>query len=165
MRWFTDSRVAVRLNRTIMTAKQVSDSAIAQRRLAARRGHPRLDVRLQASLTLPDGATLCGETRNVSLAGFQVRAAPAHVACLFPVTRQPGPRERQHADAALCAQPDVARATVVRVRCAAVFARRTAEHEYEVGFEFLQPAPAVLAWLQTRIAATLHGPRTAQGER
>lgn len=123
--------------------------------MTGRRDHPRLSVSLSARLGLPDGSTLEGRTENLSCAGFQLMSGPSAVACLFPVTRQPGPRERRQADVLLGGGAEDALPIPVNAQCAAVFARRTAESAWQIGFEFLDPEPQLLDWLQARIASAL----------
>ena len=43
----------------------------------------------------------------------------------------------------------------LRAECAAVFARRSAESVWHIGFEFLEPDPQLTEWLQARIASAL----------
>ena len=123
--------------------------------MTGRRDHPRLNISLSARLELPDGSTLEGRTKNLSCAGFQLMSGPDAVACLFPVTRQPGPRERREAEVLLGGGGEDALPVPVRARCAAVFARRKAESAWQLGFEFLDPEPKLLEWLQARIASAL----------
>jgi hypothetical protein len=123
--------------------------------MSARRNHPRLDIEVAVRLTVAEGLVLEGVTDNLSCAGFQLRGTRGHVVGLFPATLQPGPRERQHVDVTLRAHPAPARLPTVHSRCAAVFARRTSETEYQIGFEFVDPAPAVQDWVEARIASAL----------
>ena len=74
---------------------------------------------------------------------------------MFPVTRQPGPRERRHAEVLLGGSDEDALPVPMRAECAAVFARRTAESAWQIGFEFLEPEPRLMDWLQARIASAL----------
>ena len=122
-----------------------------------RRDHPRLFLALPARVTLPYGRVLEGSTENLSCAGFQITGGPGEVACLFPITRQPGPRERQEAEVVLGGGG--ALPVPMGARCAAVFARRTAEAAWQLGFEFLDPEPALMEWLQARIASELRRSR------
>jgi hypothetical protein len=123
--------------------------------LSGARHHPRVALALRAALALPDGSTFEARTDNVSCAGFQVRAPREAVACLFPDGHQPTPRSRQEARVVLRADADTAQPVVIRVRCAAVVARRVAETEFQVGFQFLDLAPQDLRWLEARIASGL----------
>lgn len=123
------------------------------------RDHPRIPLALGVSLTLPDGSAVTGTTDNVSCAGFQMRGSLSLGGALFAGTHQPGPRERRQVDAVLRGTGN--EAVTIRVRCAAVFARRVAENQVQVGFQFLDLEPASLEWLESRIATGLRqGPRS-----
>lgn len=119
------------------------------------REHPRLAVAVRVSVTLPDGGILHGVTENLSCAGFQLRGGPPAVAALFADTLQPVPRQRREARAVLGSE---APAVSVSVRCAAVFARRVAQNEFQIGFQFLDLSAQAMNWVQARIATGLrHG--------
>ncbi len=121
----------------------------------SRRDHPRLEIDLHATLSLPDGVTVDGRTQNLSAAGFQLAVGPEVVRALFPHTRQPGPRERCEARVSL--RGPGAGADPVEVRCAGVFARRTSQAAWHVGFEFIDPPPPALLWIEGHIDSALRG--------
>lgn len=118
------------------------------------REHPRLAVAVRVRIALPDGEMVEGQTENLSCAGFQVRGGPGAVAALFPDGLQPVPRDRREA-AAVLGSDEQGTSPTASVRCAAVFARRTAESEFQIGFQFLELAPEALSWVQARIATGL----------
>lgn len=121
------------------------------------REHPRLAVAVPVRVTLPDGEILHGVTENLSCAGFQLRGGPPAVAALFGDTLQPVPRQRREAHAVLGSEMP-APAVSVSVRCAAVFARRVAQNEFQIGFQFLDLPAEAMNWVQARIATGLrHG--------
>ena len=80
---------------------------------------------------------------------------PEVVRALFPHTRQPGPRERCEARVSL--HGPGAGAAPVEVRCAGVFARRTSQAAWHVGFEFIDPPPPALLWIEGHIDSALRG--------
>lgn len=121
------------------------------------REHPRLAVAVPVRITLPDGEILHGLTENLSCSGFQLRGGPPVVAALFAESLQPVPRQRRDA-AAVLGIDDAGQALSASVRCSAVFARRVAENEFQMGFQFLDVTPEALSWIQARIATGLrHG--------
>lgn len=123
------------------------------------REHPRLAVAVPVRITLPDGEILHGRTENLSCAGFQLRGGPPAVAALFADSLQPVPRQRRDAAAELSVDA-AAQALSASVRCSAVFARRVAENEFQIGFQFLDLTPEALNWIESRIATGLrHGSR------
>ena len=123
------------------------------------REHPRLAVAVAVRITLPDGEILHGRTENLSCAGFQLRGGAPAVAALFADSRQPVPRQRRDA-AAVLSIDDAGQVLTASVRCSAVFARRVAENEFQLGFQFLDLTPEALSWIEARIATGLrHGSR------
>lgn len=118
------------------------------------REHPRLAVAVRVRIALPGGETLQGRTENLSCAGFQMRGGPNAVATLFADTLQPVPRQRRDA-AAVLSTDDEEQALSASVRCSAVFARRVAENEFQIGFQFQELTPEALNWVQARIATGL----------
>jgi hypothetical protein len=118
------------------------------------REHPRLAVAVLVRIDLPGGETLHGHTENLSCAGFQIRGGPQEVAALFAGSLQPVPRQRCEAAAELSTD-DATRSLSASVRCAAVFARRVAENQFQMGFQFLSLSPEALSWIQARIATGL----------
>jgi hypothetical protein len=123
--------------------------------MSGRRDYPRLGVALHARLLLPDGRVDEGVTQNLSRAGFQLVVGPATLECLFPHTRQPGPRERERAVVRLSAPEDDGDA--VELDCAGVFARRMAQSEWHAGFEFVELHESQQGWIDARLASVSTG--------
>lgn len=117
---------------------------------------------MRVRIALPDGESLQGQTENLSCAGFQMRGGPRAVAALFADTLQPVPRQRRDATAVLSTD-DTGQALAASVRCSAVFARRVAESEFQIGFQFLDLTNEALSWVQARIATGLRQGSRAPG--
>jgi hypothetical protein len=132
--------------------------------MSGAREHPRLAVAVQVRVELPGGGMLEGLTQNLSCAGFQMRGDQVAAAALFPGGLQPTPRDRREALAVLSAESadSEARPMSVNVRCTAVFARRVAESQFQMGFQFQDMSPDVLAWVEARIATGLRHARRPQ---
>lgn len=125
------------------------------------RTYPRVPLNLVATLVLPNGKEIVAPTKNVSCAGFQASVGPDTVECLFPQAHQPPPRLRTVAAVTLCGMPGDSSPGSVQVRCAAVVARRVAESEFHVGFQFLDLPAEGLQWLEAHMERALReeGPR------